>query len=37
MHFYLAHLFTELPKATSAEHFAALLPWRFALANTGIK
>jgi transposase len=36
-HFYLAHLCTELPKATGAEHFEALLPWRIALAHTGIK
>jgi transposase len=25
---YLSHLFAELPKATTAEHFEALLPWR---------
>ncbi len=24
---YLRHLFTALPKATSVEHFEALLPW----------
>jgi transposase len=28
-HAYLTHLFTELPKATNAEHFEALLPWSY--------
>jgi hypothetical protein len=31
-HTYLCHLFTQLPTATSAEHFEALLPWNIALA-----
>jgi transposase len=26
---YLAHLFTELPKATTIDEFEALLPWNF--------
>jgi transposase len=26
-HAYLSRLFAELPKATSADHFEALLPW----------
>jgi len=32
-HAYLSHLFTELPKATSAAHFESLLPWKLALAS----
>ncbi|AJZ56187.1 putative transposase (plasmid) [Paraburkholderia fungorum] len=24
---YLVHLFSELPKATTADHYIALLPW----------
>jgi hypothetical protein len=31
-HAYLTHLFTQLPAATSAEHFEALLPWNAKLA-----
>jgi len=30
-HAYLSRLFAELPKATSAEHFEALLPWNTTL------
>jgi IS66 C-terminal element len=26
-HAYLTHLYTELPKATTADHLEALLPW----------
>ena len=28
-HAYLAHLFAQLPTATTLEHFEALLPWNF--------
>lgn len=31
---YLRTLITELPKARSAEDYAALLPWRIAIAET---
>jgi hypothetical protein len=32
-HAYLTHLFTELPKATTAEHFESLLPWNTRVAR----
>lgn len=34
-HAYLSRLFTELPKATSADHFEALMPWSITLAAVG--
>jgi transposase len=33
-HAYLANLFAELPKATTADHFEALLPWNTGLVST---
>lgn len=32
-HAYLTHLFTQLPAATSVEHFESLLPWNVTLAS----
>jgi transposase len=35
-HAYLARLFAELPKATSADHFESLLPWNITLAQASV-
>ena len=32
-HAYLSRLFAELPRATSADHFEALLPWNIRLTT----